>query len=142
MSQSKPAPGNRNHTVLVVEDDEIVRELLRTALAERGFNVGTAENGAKALGVLMHEPVDAAVVDLVMPGMSGFALLDKLRREGRDVPIVLISGYVGMLDAERCRKMGARAVFRKPFVMKNLLAAVEALIAGEELPATLEEPAS
>ncbi len=110
--------------ILVADDDEGVRDSIGGALVAGGFQVSTVDNGATALGRLLSEPFDAAVVDLVMPGMSGASLIEELRRQGRDLPIILMSAYMGSLDQNLYRAMGAAAVFRKPFRTDDLLAQV------------------
>jgi anti-anti-sigma factor len=124
-------------TVLIVEDDEAVRECICWVLLENGLQVAFADNGNLALEMLLAESFDCVVMDLVMPGMSGAGVMEELRERKRQVPVVLVSGYVGMLDAARYRQLGANAVFKKPFNIEDLAKAVTLAANGKPIPAEL-----
>ena len=86
-----------NPVVLVVDDDDAVRQLLASALARSGFSVLAAASGPKALK-LFGQSVDLVLSDIVMPGMDGIALAAEIRKLLPRVPIVLMSGWVSNLD--------------------------------------------
>ncbi len=128
MTHWKRNPDSPSPAVLVVDDDHNVLAAVSAALADHGYRVRTVENGAKALGLLLTEPFDAVVLDLVMPGMGGIAVVEELRRQGRQIPSVLMSGYLGTTDADRYRQMGISSTLRKPFHMEDLVGAVETAV--------------
>jgi DNA-binding response OmpR family regulator len=130
---AKPHQGlAATRSVLVVEDDDHVRESICEELLDRGFQVGAAENGAQAFGMMLAERFDAVVLDLIMPGMSGMAILEELARQGRRLPILLISGYPELLRKVRYDGLGAMALLEKPFQMDDLITAVEGLIGPDD----------
>lgn len=124
--RDKTATGRKR--VLVAEDDEDLRGLVTDILTQKGMQVSTAGNGAQALASLMEGRFDAAVLDVVMPGMSGIAVLEELKRSGNKTPVLVTSGHVGFLDEQHFMTMGATMVLRKPFGLEELAQAVETLL--------------
>jgi CheY-like chemotaxis protein len=109
--------------ILVVEDNEALRENLAEALELEGYPVVLAANGNAALERLAEDPPPAVVLlDLLMPGMGGEELLGRIRQEPRlsHVRVVITTGVTGA----RARAAGADAVLTKPFGVKELLAAL------------------
>jgi DNA-binding response OmpR family regulator len=120
------APGR----VLVVEDDDLLREALAEVLADDGHDVRTAANGADALAQLESWEPQLIVLDLMMPIMDGFAFrAEQLRRDLRvDVPVLVLSA-VRDLDAAATR-IDAAACLSKPFRLEEVLASVATLLDG------------
>lgn len=117
-------------TVLVVEDEPALRNVVRRLLQAAGYRVITAENGADALALAAQEGVnvDLVLTDMVMPGMSGQDLIDRMRQTKRDVKVVFTSGYTReMLEHE-----GARYFLPKPYDWRALTDIVRAAIDGTE----------
>ncbi len=115
-------------TVLVVEDEPTVRDMTRQVLRRAGWNVIEIGNGAEAWAFVqaMSRPVDALVTDVVMPGLSGIELAERVLERHPGMRIVLLSGYTAeTLDLERVIARGARFV-PKPVSGRQLLAAIEA----------------
>lgn len=113
--------GTTRHTVLVVEDEEDLREMIREALQLNGYGVIIAEDGRQALARLSGiENLCLALIDLLMPGMNGWDLFHELKRRSEldGVPIVVYSSV-----ANRAPK-GATRVLRKPLTFNELLATV------------------
>ena len=81
-------------SILVIDDEEIMREILETLLTREGYDVRLASNGAEGIELARATPVDAAVVDVMMPGMDGLATLAELKRIDDDLPIVMITAFV------------------------------------------------
>jgi len=116
----------RGAHVLVVDDEAMVREVVCRMLGEVGYVTCAADDGASALArVRAGEPIDAIVLDLTMPGMSGGEVLATLRRERPALPVIVCSGQ----DRDRADVEGAAAVLSKPFHFDELVAAIEAAIA-------------
>jgi CheY-like chemotaxis protein len=89
---------NKTHLILCV-DDEVVGLRVRKILLERaGYNVLTAENGTSGIEIFTAEPIDAVVLDYAMPGMHGGEVAKKMRQTKPEVPILLLSAYVGLPD--------------------------------------------
>ncbi len=107
-------------TILVVDDEEKMREVLAMALEGLGHRPLAASDGGAALEVLEAEPVDAVLTDLRMPALNGRELLDAIRERWPDVPVVLMTAYATVKDAVRCIQHGAFDYLSKPFEMDEL----------------------
>jgi DNA-binding response OmpR family regulator len=109
-------PLNRN-TVLVVDDDRPVRTLCRAALEGAGFRVLEAENGEEALASVRADPPDAILLDIMMPGISGWEVTAALlaERSTDQIPIIFISARSEPSDRIRAYELGAQAYVTKPF---------------------------
>ncbi len=118
-------------TVLVVDDDEGVLEVAEAFLRRAGFGVVVASDGRKAIEILCADPaaIDAVVLDLAMPELSGTATFGELRRLRPDLPVVLASGYREELAAQRFGREGLAGFLRKPYDPADLVAAVEDALA-------------
>jgi len=119
--------------ILLVDDDEQVREILRKRLLKSGFEVLEAIDAEAALDLFHNSPVDAVITDLVMPGKGGQALIQELRAADPDVRIVAISGAldqdVPALLAEADR-LGALRTLPKPFTSEQLLDSIDSVMAA------------
>lgn len=110
-------------SVLVVDDDRRVRELLRLALEEDGFAVTTAADGARAIALATAERPGLVVLDLTLPRADGFAVAEAVRGlHGGGVPILVITADGGA--AEKAERVGAVGYLRKPFDVEELTALV------------------
>ena len=114
-------------TVLVAEDDSLLRDLLHDVLVEQGFRVQTARDGVEAYAATSRTRVDLVLADLDMPYVDGLTLCRLLhRREAtRDVPLVLMSGMIG---AESTLPDPADAFLAKPFSLEELDATVRGVL--------------
>ncbi|HEU5218653.1 MAG TPA: PAS domain S-box protein [Gemmatimonadales bacterium] len=127
----RPAGQRRRNTVLLVEDDDGVRQLTRRILEDFGFAVLEARNGTEALAHLdAGSPrIDAVVSDVVMPGMGGRELVGRLRLRRPDLPVLFLSGYTGDEVSDDVRGQLHQAFMQKPFSPDALAAALEELLA-------------
>ncbi|HVH07876.1 MAG TPA: PAS domain S-box protein, partial [Myxococcota bacterium] len=132
-----PAPATREETglVLVVDDDEAVREIAHALLAREGFRIETVAGGREALERVARGGVDAVLLDLAMPDMPGQEVLRALNRALPDLPVVVASGYKGDLAAERLGVHGAFAVVPKPFDAPALAGVLRAALRRGLTPA-------
>jgi two-component system cell cycle sensor histidine kinase/response regulator CckA len=113
-------------TVLVVDDESLVLTMAETILSDFGYKVLTAGNGQKALAILGQPgtKVDLVITDLVMPGMGGRELMERIRQLDPDLPVMPTSGYVMPED-----KKNATGYLQKPFTSTELLLKVKAALA-------------
>lgn len=109
-------------SVLVVDDEDDLRHVLRDILGAEGYDVTTAANGMEALRLVRERHFDVVTMDLRMPGLSGQQTLAELRRIARDVVPIVISGYVTPEDKNLAHALGVHAVVCKPFDIDRLLA--------------------
>jgi CheY-like chemotaxis protein len=112
--------------VLVVEDEPALCELERLILEDAGYRVFAAANAAEALAVAAEHPIDAVIVDVVMPGTSGPELAQELAARGVDVPVVFVTGYAA--DEISSRGLAPSAVVEKPFQSDVLLRRIREML--------------
>jgi CheY-like chemotaxis protein len=120
--------------ILVVDDDDQIRSMLRLTLEREGYEVLEAGDGNQALATYSAEPTDLVIMDIVMPEKEGIETIMDLRRQYGDVKIIAISGG-GRVNPEDylrwARTFGVQHTFTKPVDRSRLLAAVNELMAGE-----------
>src|SRR5258705_717277 len=92
-------PTTRSGTILVVDDEEIMREILETLLTREGYDVRLASSGAEGLELARAVAFDAAIVDIMMPKLDGIATLDELRRIDEDLAVVILTAYASVESA-------------------------------------------
>ena len=114
--------------VLLVEDDAVIARVITTHLRHAGFDVELVEDGERALKKLRYDRPDVAVLDLMLPGLDGWAVTETVRREGIPVPIIAISARASEHDKVHTLGIGADDYLAKPFGMRELVARVEALL--------------
>lgn len=116
--------------VLVVEDDDILRELLTLLLEIEGFEVLPAGNGAQGLEILQRTAVDVVVLDLMMPVMDGFAFMQAIADHNPRPRVIVLSAAAGGEQAAELQHAGIDAAVRKPVDFKELLAHLRSLSGG------------
>ncbi len=130
---SPPARDPLGATVLVVDDEAVVRDLARQALEDAGYRVLTATSGEEALEVYRSRgwEVDTVILDLGMPGMGGKACLKALREQDPAARVLVSTGYASDDEAREVERLGAAGFVPKPYRLSDLLARVaKALSAG------------
>ena len=126
--------------ILVVDDENTLREMLNEAFSERGYQVSTAPNVPVAREFLTSNAVDLIVLDIMMPGESGLDLLEWIRRVQIATPVILLTAVSNEDDKLRAFELGADDYVVKPFSLREFLARVEAVARRSEanLPATIQ----
>ena len=128
---------NSPHKVLVVDDDQRLRDLLRRYLGDNGFNVFVAESAQAMNRIWLRERFDVLVLDLMMPGEDGLSILRRLRGGNDRTPIVMLTAKGEDVDRIIGLEMGADDYLPKPFNPRELLARINAVLrrrAAEEAP--------
>src|SRR5712691_8745102 len=115
---------SRTGMILVVDDEEIMREILETLLTREGYTVRLASSGAEGLELARAMPFDAAIVDIMMPGIDGIATLDELKRIDEDLAVLIITAYASVGSAISAMKAGAFDYITKPFKNDEVLVVV------------------
>jgi two-component system OmpR family response regulator len=103
------------HRVLVADDEPAMRLLCRVNLPLAGFDVAEAADGESALALLRSERFDLALLDVMMPGVNGFAVAERLREERAELPVVFLSARADGDDVRRGLAVGAVDYVTKPF---------------------------
>ena len=112
-------------TILIIDDKEGIRALLRTVLETAGHEVVEAVNGRQGLDLYRHRPTDLIITDIGMPELNGLDLMLELTRHFLDTKVIAISGVDGETNSlDVAKLLGARRTFHKPFSMPQLLKAV------------------
>jgi len=111
----------RTGTVLVVDDEEIMREILDALLTREGYTVRLASGGAEGLDIAREVPIAAAVVDVMMPGMDGLTVLDELKKIDDDIAVIMITAFASVETAIAAMKRGAFDYVTKPFKNDEVL---------------------
>jgi len=115
-------------TVIVVDDEKVIREGLKRLLLSEGYRVMTAENGRDALEVIRCEVIDVVLCDLKMPVMDAVEVLDAVRTTYPDLPVIVITGQGTIENADECMKKGAYDFVTKPFRTDYVLSVVKCAI--------------
>jgi DNA-binding response OmpR family regulator len=115
-------------TILVIDDERLFLTLTREELQKSGFAVLAAENAMQALEVLSKRPVQAIVMDVVMPDMDGMELLPRLRKDHPTTPVVVVSGRASFLTGIQAMRLGAVDFLRKPLNFDELIRTLSAAI--------------
>lgn len=114
--------------VLLVEDDSKIASFILKGLRAEGFAVDHAADGQDGLHMVLTEPYDAAIVDVMLPKISGLKLIEDMRRERRNTPVIILSAKAEVDDRIKGLQIGADDYLTKPFAFSELLARLQALI--------------
>lgn len=117
--------------ILVVDDEESIRDLCARVLIRAGFEVITAGSGEDALSQLQGEAFDLVISDLRMPGVTGLEVLEAAKASFPTIRVVLITGFGTAETVARAKQLGADRVLTKPFNPMELLAAVREILPNE-----------
>lgn len=113
--------------ILLVEDETKTGDYLKQGLSEAGFNVSLARNGLDGLHLALEEEFDLAIMDIMLPGLDGWQLLQTLRQQGKSWPVLLLTARDQVEDRVKGLELGADDYLIKPFAFAELLARVRAL---------------
>ena len=125
----------RNASVLVIDDEEIMRDILGTLLEREGYTVRLAGSGQEGLDLARSLPFDAVIVDVMMPGIDGLQVLDELKKHDEELPVLMITAYASMESAIAAMKRGAFDYITKPFKNDEVLVVLRNAIERRQLVA-------
>jgi two-component system OmpR family response regulator len=114
--------------ILVVEDERHLAVGIKFNLEAEGYRVTTAADGPSALKAVENNDIDLVILDIMLPGMSGYAVCEKLREDGDDIPILILSARTLSEDRTRGFDVGANQYLSKPFDLDELLSRVRNLL--------------
>lgn len=116
-----------NKKILIVEDEDILRENISEMLQFKGFDTMQAANGQEALDKLEVEIPDLIICDLMMPIMNGYCLLQRVKATPylSHIPFIILTAFNKIDDKKRCDELGADWFLTKPFTLKELLEVID-----------------
>ena len=114
--------------LLLIEDDDVIADFIKKGMKEAGFAIDHASDGVTGLNAAMDEVYDAAIVDLMLPKLSGLAVIGRLRDRKVNLPIIILSARRSVDDRVNGLRHGGDDYLTKPFSFSELLARVEALL--------------
>jgi DNA-binding response OmpR family regulator len=126
--------------LLLVEDDTELSRQVSLWLKDAGHQCEVCDRGGRALEVLRHAPFDGVILDIGLPDMDGFAVLERIRREDWRVPVIFLSARGEVTDRVRGLKAGGDDYLTKPFAVAELLARLEVVQRRTEAGSAAEEP--
>ena len=126
---------NEKGHILIVDDNRLNRMRLSHSLQQEGYSSVMAEDGRQALAMLVEQPFDVVLLDLVMPELDGFEVLARMKEDSRlrELPVIIISALDDMESVLRCIEMGATDYLPKPFDVRLLRARLNASMANKRL---------
>ncbi len=122
----------RKARLLVVEDEDEVRELLKDILTEGGHEVALASDGQTGVAMFQEHPFDLVFTDLGMPGMSGWEVAEGIKRLSGETPVALLTGWDVKQKKQELKSRGVDIVLKKPFRVEEILSLVQDLMAARE----------
>ena len=125
-------------SVLVVDDNESIREVLAIVLSGSGYRCESAKNGVEAMQRVRQARFDAVVTDLEMPEMDGIALTRELRQQFSSLPVMIMTGYSDDDHRETAFRAGAREFLSKPFDIPDLIRKLHGMLLGHKEQVTPE----
>ena len=126
----------RNQLILVVDDDQEILKMLNSILKLEGYDVALAADGKSAMALLEEHKPDLVILDIVMPELDGFQVLDLIRQRS-DVPVIMLTARYEVTTLRDALVLGADDYVRKPFRTRVLLARIRAKLRRVELEAAL-----
>ncbi len=117
-----------NNKILLVEDEDSLAAGLEFNLEAEGYRVARAENGRKALELLQKKDIDLVILDIMLPFLNGFEVLEKIREKSPALPVLLLSARTAQQDKIKGLSMGADDYLTKPFHLEELLLRVEGML--------------
>jgi excisionase family DNA binding protein len=128
LARSGPGARSGGPLVLVVDDDQLLREFMRLNLEMEGYTVREASSADEALAALEDQAPALVLLDVVMPGVDGWQMLQRMQERHGSIPVIMFSGKIDHLSAEDAESRGARAFIGKPFDPQQLIDRAKQLV--------------
>ena len=122
--ESKRRPAEQIHILLADDNDEI-RHALGEELSAKGYDVIHASDGEVAIEILQSRKVDIAVLDIKMPQVDGFAVLEFIKKNFPEMKTIMLTAYADLENAKKCKQLGADDLIAKPYDLGDLFLTLE-----------------
>jgi len=121
---------NNEHKILIVDDSSVNNYLLENILEEKGYKLLIAFDGNEALSMLENETPDLVLLDIMMPGIDGYAILDKINKDEKlkNIPVIMVTSKSEVTDKQKAFEIGATDYIVKPIEIDDLLTKVEKVL--------------
>lgn len=124
---------NENNSVLIVDDDPLILDLLKTALSLEGYECKTTSNALHALDLIRKTHFDIMIADVVMPDMKGFELTEKAKRISPGMMVIITTGFADDFSYDKAIEAGASDFLKKPFTAKEVIARIKHVRSQEKI---------
>ncbi len=114
--------------LLIVDDEDDLRELLSQVLSNSGYEIQTASDGAQALSVLKSATFDVVLLDIQMPKVDGIQVLKHLKSHKPQTKTIVLTGYADLRNAMEAREFGAKDFISKPYKLEDVLSTIERVL--------------
>ncbi len=122
----------KQRRILVVDDEQTVRDFLQRVLETAGYTVITASDGLEALEKMSQFDISLVLLDIMMPGLDGFEVLDHMRQHEENIPVIMLTGIQEARTKTDSLTLGADDYITKPFSVEELLARIQAKLRRTE----------
>jgi DNA-binding NtrC family response regulator len=123
-----------NARVLIIEDDEEMRSLLKDFFVEEGFETDSVSNGYDALGMLVKKPFDLVITDIRMPGLTGLDILPRIKKLQPGISIIIITAFGSEEVRRRAYERGATLYLEKPIQFQKLRELIHQMVLSNRAP--------
>jgi len=120
----------RGKRILIIDDSRLARSKISRVLIDNGYDVSQAENGRDGINSIGDVHPDCVILDLLMPGMDGFQVLEELGEKGNTIPVIVLTADIQKTSRDRCVELGAMDFLNKPPDNDELLSVVARLTGG------------
>src|SRR5262245_41088563 len=129
----KPRPPSSSASILIVDDEPLIRATLSEFLIQEGFEVQTCSNGEEALAAAVQRHFEVALCDVQLPGMDGMELLDRLLKISSETFVLLITAYATVENAVEAFQRGAQDYLMKPILLEEASSKIRRLLSFRSL---------
>jgi DNA-binding NtrC family response regulator len=114
--------------LLVVDDEDDLRDLLKTVLTKTGYEIRTASDGEEAIRILKTNEFDVALLDIQMPKVTGLQVLKHINQHSPKTRAIILTGYADLKNAMEAREFGAKDFISKPYRLDDILSTIERVL--------------
>lgn len=119
---------NTTRRILIVDDEDDLRELLSQVLHTQGYEVQSAINGEEAIALLTHQSFDLALLDIQMPKINGIQVLRHIRENSPSTKAIMLTGYADLKNAMEASEFGAQDFISKPYKLDDVLSTIRRVL--------------
>ena len=138
-SETGTGVGDGDIRILIVDDEKVIRDGVERALSGKGFAIAKAENGERGIEMIREDGFDVVLLDLMMPGIDGFGVLDWIKEHAPETQVIVVTGFATVSKAVSAMKQGAFDFVGKPFTPDYIRIVVDRAVEKMRLKAEAEK---